>query len=114
MNLICPKCKSSNIGTAGKSPSGKQRYRCRICKHSFTGNNPGRPTINTDGTTLTDTQKYKRYKSNVVHYQVPGQEVGYSACGVSGTRNHPEFTNDLDKVTCKSCLKSKIFKIKSE
>ena len=43
--IKCPNCQSQNLIKYGKT-SGNQRYYCKDCDRSFTGNAPGRPKDN--------------------------------------------------------------------
>ncbi|MGL5076994.1 MAG: IS1/IS1595 family N-terminal zinc-binding domain-containing protein [Waterburya sp.] len=42
--MKCLTCGEKAI-KSGKTKSGKQRYRCKYCQITFTGNKSGRPTL---------------------------------------------------------------------
>lgn len=43
--VYCPKCNEGKLTRNGTSSSGVQRWRCRSCGFSMTGNPTGRPPI---------------------------------------------------------------------
>jgi len=101
----CPDCNSTNFRGNGKSISGIQRYICRDCKRSWTGNEQGRPPIAQRG--LSPSEMQKRSRGTKIHF---GSSQGDSACGMARSKWEAEVTLNTDRVNCKSCMKTIAFK----
>ncbi|AJD58665.1 IS1/IS1595 family N-terminal zinc-binding domain-containing protein [Synechococcus elongatus] len=58
----CPNCSSCDVIRYGHSEDGRQRWRCKSCRRSFTGGSAGRPTLGDRPLTATERQRRWRAK----------------------------------------------------
>jgi hypothetical protein len=58
--MECPECKKS-MAKFGRTRYGVQRYRCRWCKISATGQETGRPPINDEP--MSNIERQRRHQA---------------------------------------------------